>query len=208
MSFSTRKTACRSSTRFSDHRLQHFLIQAQIRNQVLQATVLVVQPFELLGLVDFHPTVLRLPGVDGPFADPDLSRQLGYLAPRLVLLQNADYLLLCEPPFFSGSPFGTFFYCTDLKILKCNWSKLSGAGKLHQTEHVPVLPPFRSIRYAASNSLKSFRTRSAHSAQDFGVPMSGRSNVAFGSTETATSTSGSRMITILDLCTRLNVWTI
>jgi hypothetical protein len=85
---------------FSDHRLQHFLVQAQIRNQVLQVPVFVLQPLQLLGLVDFHPTVLRLPGVDGPFADPDLSRQLGYLAPRLVLLQNADYLLLCDPAMY------------------------------------------------------------------------------------------------------------
>src|ERR1051326_8625966 len=54
---------------FSHDPLQRFLVQAQIGHQLLQPPVLILQTLQPLCLTDIHPAVLRLPGVDGPFAD-------------------------------------------------------------------------------------------------------------------------------------------
>ena len=54
---------------FSDHRLQHVLVQTQIGNQLLQPRVLIAQVLDLFGFVHFHAALLRLPGIDGLLAD-------------------------------------------------------------------------------------------------------------------------------------------
>src|SRR6202790_4188709 len=83
---------------FSDHCFQHFLVQAQVGDQMLQPPVFILQPFQPLCFVDVHAAVLRLPGVDCRVANTNLPSQFGYFAPGFVLLQHADDLLFCEPP--------------------------------------------------------------------------------------------------------------
>ena len=82
---------------------------------------------------------------------------------------------------------------------QCVWSKDICAESRYamQTSAVPI---------HWMSSLRSFRTRSAYSARENELLTSGRSIVA--SKGMPGSTSGSRIMTTLGLCTRLNVWTI
>ena len=71
---------------FSYHRLQHVLVQAQVRNQLLQPGVLIAQVLDLFGLAHIHAPVLRLPGIDRVLAHALLPRNILGCAPRLNLL--------------------------------------------------------------------------------------------------------------------------
>jgi hypothetical protein len=82
-----------SSSLFSDHRLQHLLVQAQICHQLLQTPVLVFHLPKPLRFTYIHAAELCLPVVKCRLADPVFAAQLGCLHPRLVLLQNPDDLL-------------------------------------------------------------------------------------------------------------------
>jgi hypothetical protein len=57
-------------TTFSEHILQHRLIQAQIGDQLLQPAVLLLELLHLTGLIGLYPHELFLPWVEGRFADP------------------------------------------------------------------------------------------------------------------------------------------
>jgi hypothetical protein len=74
--------------------LQHVLVEAEIRNQLLQAGVLLAQVLDLFGLAHFHPAVLGLPGIDRVLAHALFPRNILGRAPRLNLLQRRDDLRL------------------------------------------------------------------------------------------------------------------
>src|SRR3974377_2418485 len=77
---------------FSEQRLQHVFVQAQICHQLPQPRVLFAQLFRFLRLAHAHPAVLRLPGIDGVLRYAHLSRYVFCLAARLHLLQGRDHL--------------------------------------------------------------------------------------------------------------------
>jgi hypothetical protein len=73
----------------------------------LQPGVLLLQRLQPAGVRHLHATVLRLPLIEGRFADPGLAAHIGGLRPRLLLPQYRDDLLLGGPrSFHRPSPFG------------------------------------------------------------------------------------------------------
>src|SRR6185437_13176898 len=106
--------------------------------------VLIFQALQLLRIADVHPSVLRLPGIDGRRAHADLTRQLWHLPAGFVLLKNADDLLFCKPPLLHlRISFRRFFSRADLKILNFIWSKLPRA---RQREAAYTSPAFGILR--------------------------------------------------------------
>ena len=73
----------RAPSVFSDHRLQRFLVQAQIRHQLPQPRVLIAQLLGFLRFAYIHPAILRLPGIDRVLRHP-------LPAPRLPTLRPAS----------------------------------------------------------------------------------------------------------------------
>ena len=55
----------RAPSVFSNHRLQRFLVQARIRHELAKTRALIPKLLGFLCLAHIHPTILRLPGVDG-----------------------------------------------------------------------------------------------------------------------------------------------
>ena len=82
---------------FSDHRLQRFFVQTQIRNQLSQLRVLVTQLLSFLRLAYVHSTVLRFPGVERVLGHPHFTRHVFHLPSCLHLLQRPDHLRLRVP---------------------------------------------------------------------------------------------------------------
>ena len=68
-------------------------MQAQVRNQMLQATVLILHRPQTLRLAHFKTAVLRLPGVKRRSTDPMLPAKIGDLHSGLELLQYPNDLL-------------------------------------------------------------------------------------------------------------------
>ena len=54
--------ALRAQGVFSDHRLEHVIVQAQLRNQLFQPGILVAQVLDLLGLAHFHAPYFAFQG--------------------------------------------------------------------------------------------------------------------------------------------------
>src|SRR5205823_9243676 len=82
---------------FSNHRLQRFLVQAQIRHQLPQPRVLVTQLLRFLRLAHIHPPVLRLPRVDRVLRYPHFPRHILDGSPCVDLFQGRDHLRLAVP---------------------------------------------------------------------------------------------------------------
>ncbi len=78
---------------FSEHILQHRLVQRQLGYQLLQPRVLVAKLLDLANLIDFQPGILRLPAVVRLLRGPHLSDQLRYQNSHLGLLQHGHNLL-------------------------------------------------------------------------------------------------------------------
>jgi hypothetical protein len=78
-----------------------------------------IQSLQSLRFADFHPAVLRLPGLDRRIADADLPSQFRHFTSSLVLPQNADNLLFREPsPLHRWISFSTVaFTAADFEIL-------------------------------------------------------------------------------------------
>jgi K+-transporting ATPase KdpA subunit len=89
--------APRASELFSEHILQHCLIQAQIGDQLLQPAVLLLELFHLTRLIRLHTNVLLLPSVKGLLADPDLADHLRHWHSQLRLLHHSHDLLHGKP---------------------------------------------------------------------------------------------------------------
>src|SRR4029077_4018109 len=68
--------ALRAPPVFFNHRFQHVLVQTQIRHQLLQPPVLILQLPQPLALPPAHPPILRLPRVHGVLAHSSLSPRL------------------------------------------------------------------------------------------------------------------------------------
>jgi len=85
------------TTVFSDHRLQRFFVQAEIRHHVLQSPVLILEFLQPARLAHFQPAELALPGVQYAFAHAHFARQIRDFPARLHLLQHTNDLLLAEP---------------------------------------------------------------------------------------------------------------
>src|SRR5262245_62102774 len=81
---------------FLHHRLQHLVVERQISDDRLEASILVLERTQLTGVANLHAAVLRPPPIEGVFADPVLPAQVGDLLPRLRGLQDRDDLLLRE----------------------------------------------------------------------------------------------------------------
>src|SRR5690606_11161955 len=62
-------------------------------HQLLQATVLVLEVLQALGLADVHPAELRLPAVEGLLRHPKPPADLLRRGPSVDFLQRADDLL-------------------------------------------------------------------------------------------------------------------
>ena len=75
---------------FSDHRLQHALVHAQIRDQLLQSRALIAKVLDLFGFAHFHAAVLRVSGMDRALAHTLFQRNILGRAHRLHLLQRSD----------------------------------------------------------------------------------------------------------------------
>src|SRR5207302_760487 len=89
---------------FSDHPLQRFAVQAQLRHQQLQTAVLILHRLQPLRLTDLHATELRLPAIERRRADPVLTAHIRHLHPSLVLLHYPDDLLFRVPALLHLSP--------------------------------------------------------------------------------------------------------
>jgi len=89
-------TACRfiagRPTFFSDV-LQDRLVQAELRDQLLEPRVLLLQLLELAHLVGLHPRVLLLPAIERLLRNADLPNQVGHRHPKLGLFEHGDDLL-------------------------------------------------------------------------------------------------------------------
>src|SRR5262249_62118446 len=77
---------------FCNHRLQHVLVQTQVRHQLAQPRVLVPQLLRLLRLAHIHPAVLRFPGVDGVLRHTYFPRHVFCLTPCLHLFHPSHHL--------------------------------------------------------------------------------------------------------------------
>lgn len=66
---------------FSDHALQRFAVQTQLRRQQLQAPVLIFRRLQPLRFAHVHAAVLRLPAIERRRADPMLPAQVRRLYP-------------------------------------------------------------------------------------------------------------------------------
>jgi len=98
-----RPTACTpqplrpaSFSRFSDHALQRFAMQTQLRHKQLQTTVLVLQLLQPLRLGHVHAAQLLLPVLERHRTDPVHTAQIRRLHRTLALLQDPNDLLFTE----------------------------------------------------------------------------------------------------------------
>src|SRR5581483_11272789 len=82
-------------TVFCDHRLQHVLVQTQVRHQFPQPRVFIPQLLRFLRLAHVHPAVLRLPRVDRVLGHAYFPRHIFGLASCFQLLQRSDHLRFC-----------------------------------------------------------------------------------------------------------------
>src|SRR5271169_5074733 len=78
---------------FSQHILQHDLIQRQLSHKLLELGVLISKLLDLPYLVHFQAGILRLPAIVGLFRNPNLPDQLRYRNSDFGLLQHSTDLL-------------------------------------------------------------------------------------------------------------------
>ncbi len=69
---------------------------AQLGEHALEATVLFLQVLDLLELAGVHAAILRLPVVEGGYADRVLPTDFGHLRSTIMLLEHGDDLMFCE----------------------------------------------------------------------------------------------------------------
>src|SRR5580698_3121591 len=79
---------------FSNHRLQHVFVEAEVGDQSLQPRILFAELLDLLRLAHVQTSVLRLPGVDRVLGHTVLASQILHRSPRLHLLQRSNDLRL------------------------------------------------------------------------------------------------------------------
>jgi hypothetical protein len=119
---------------FSDHRLQHILVQTQIRYQLLQPRVLIAQMLDLFRFAHIHVAVLRLPGIDRVFETPYSRATSSTVRPAstcfgaAIICASVCLLLLITHPFVQivfpsgriggvrSSPNGFWIGCVDEMI--------------------------------------------------------------------------------------------
>jgi hypothetical protein len=82
-------------TTFSPRDLSARIVEHRIRQRPLQTGVLVLEPFQALGLADIHTAILGLPLVDGRITDAVLAAQIGDGNPGLMLFQNTPSRQIC-----------------------------------------------------------------------------------------------------------------
>ena len=79
---------------FSEHFVEHLLVERQICHQLLQPPVLVLELLELLDFARSHPAELLLPAIEGLLADPELPTDFRHRGAVLHLLQRQGDLLV------------------------------------------------------------------------------------------------------------------
>src|SRR5581483_11067250 len=84
--------ALRAPPVFFNHRFQHLLVQAQIRHQLLQPPVFILQLPQPLRLAHTHPAILRFPRIHRVLRHAQLPPHLRCRPPRLHLLQRPNHL--------------------------------------------------------------------------------------------------------------------
>src|SRR5271155_921203 len=87
---------------FSEHVLQHRLVQRQIRHDAFQPCISLAHLLELPYLIDLQPRVLLLPPIEGLFGDPHLPDQLRDRYAQFCLLQNGHDLFHSKPSLLHG----------------------------------------------------------------------------------------------------------
>jgi hypothetical protein len=81
-----------SSIRFFYHRLQGFLVQTQIGDQLAKAAIFIPKSLGFLSLTHIHASILRLPGVDRVRAHPNFAGHILCPATSFQLLDRRDHL--------------------------------------------------------------------------------------------------------------------
>jgi hypothetical protein len=84
-------------TTFFNHVLEHGLVQGQLRDQLLQSRVLVLELPHLPNLIRLQASIRFLPAIESLLTDADLANQLGDRQASLRLLQHRHKLLDCKP---------------------------------------------------------------------------------------------------------------
>lgn len=93
------RVAVQAPELFCQNVLQDMLVQAQVRNQLFQLPVLVLELLHLPQLADAKPAVHFLSAVEGLLRYPHPADHVGNRCARLRLLQCKRNLLFCVPRF-------------------------------------------------------------------------------------------------------------
>ena len=96
MSSGTSSRRCEGLRFFCDDRLQHRLVQAQVRDDLLELPVLFLKLTQSSKLRRANAAVLLLPDIERRVADAHLATYLVDARPQLVLLQRKCDLVLGE----------------------------------------------------------------------------------------------------------------
>src|SRR5208283_4736466 len=150
---------------FCDHRLQRLLVQRQVRHQVLQPPVLLLQRPQPPRLAYLHPTVLRLPAVQTRSRNAMPATQLAGIGPCFRLPQNGDDLFFVESTLAHDSSSALAGYVKGRSLISnglISGGQVTGTSMADNT-HMFVRPPkeaggFFTVEDSVKNVLAYGRT--------------------------------------------------